>query len=114
MVCVQGEFNMQRELIIGATALSVFAGSQCLAQTAANQLSPEQRAMIRNYVVREKVKPIAIIKDITVGTALPNDVELLAVPSDWGPLFVTYQYFYSGNKVVLVDSSSRRVIRIID
>ena len=43
---------MHRELIVGATALSIFA-EPVSAQTAANQLTPEQRAMIRNYVVRK-------------------------------------------------------------
>jgi Protein of unknown function (DUF1236) len=109
----QGESEMKREIIIGTTALSIFVGSQAFAQTAVLQISPEQRVIIREYVVREKVKPI-VIKDVTVGAALPSDVELIAVPSDWGPSFVSYRYVYSGNRVVLVEPSSRRVIQIID
>ena len=104
---------MRREFIIGATALSIFAGSEALAQTAVVQISPEQRVKIKEYVLREKVKPV-VIKDVTVGAALPSDVELVAVPSDWGPSFATYRYIYSGNRVVLVEPSSRKVIQIIE
>jgi hypothetical protein len=105
---------MQREFIIGVMAVSILTGSQGLAQTPANQLSPDQRAKIKEYVIREKVKPAAVIKDISVGMALPSDVHLLAVPSDWGPMFATYKYLLSGNNIVLVDPPSRRVIQIIN
>jgi uncharacterized protein DUF1236 len=105
---------MDRELAICGVVLSIFAAAQSLAQTTANKLSAEQRLMIKEYVIREKVKPAVVIKDLSVGTALTTDVRLLAAPPDWGPLFSTYQYFYSGNRVVLVDPPSRRVIQIIE
>ena len=103
---------MRREFIMGTIALAIFAGS-ALAQTAVVQISPEQRVKIKEYVVREKVKPV-VIKDVTLGSALPSDVELVAVPSEWGPSFTSYRYVYWGNRVVLVEPSSRKVIQIIE
>jgi hypothetical protein len=41
-------------------------------------------------------------------------VDLVAVPSDWGPNLTRYRYVYSGDNVVLVEPSSRRVVQVID
>jgi hypothetical protein len=32
---------------------------------------------------------------------VPSDVDLVAVPSDWGPSVSKYRYVYSGDRVVL-------------
>ena len=77
-------------------------------------LAPEQRTKIKQYVVQEKVKPFAAKERFAVGATLPADVELLAVPSDWGPEVRQYRYVYSNNNVIFVDPSSRRVVQIID
>jgi hypothetical protein len=45
------------------------------------ELAPEQRARIRQYVVREQVAPVR--ERISVGTSVPAEVELRQVPSDW-------------------------------
>jgi hypothetical protein len=64
--------------------------------------------------VQQKVKP-AMIKDrVTVGATLPADVELIAVPNDWGSDVAKYRYVYTDNHVVLVEPSSRRVVQVID
>jgi hypothetical protein len=77
-------------------------------------VAPEQRTRIKSYVTEHKVKPVTVKERITVGATLPADVELLAVPSDWGPSLHRYRYVYSGHDVVLVDPSSRRVLQVID
>ena len=45
---------------------------------------------------------------------LPSDVELAAVPSDWGPSLTKYRYVYSNDRVLLVDPGSRAVVQEID
>ncbi|MHC4048872.1 DUF1236 domain-containing protein [Bradyrhizobium sp. 25ACV] len=45
---------------------------------------------------------------------MPGDVELEAVPSDWGPSLTKYRYLYSGDRVMLVDPGSRTVVQEID
>ena len=42
------------------------------------------------------------------------DVELVAVPSDWGPSLTKYRYVYSNDRVLLVDPGSRAVVQEID
>ena len=77
-------------------------------------VSPEQRTTIKEYVVKEKIRPHRLQSRVTVGATLPADVELAPVPETWGPSFRSYRYIYTGDDVVLVDPTSRRVIDVID
>jgi len=77
-------------------------------------VAPEQRTVIRDYVVKEKVRPYKMQSRVTVGATLPAEVELAPVPPTWGPTFSSYRYVYTGDDVVLVDPSSRRVVHVID
>ena len=45
---------------------------------------------------------------------MPSDVELVAVPSDWGPSLTKYHYVYSGDRVMLVDPGTRTVVQEVD
>jgi hypothetical protein len=109
------EKHMQHKLIhslIGAFALTALAGYQALAETIV-EISPEQRVQIKEYVVKQKLKPITVER-VTVGSTIPADVELITAPSDWGPSVSTYRYVYSSDRVVLVEPSSRKVVQIIE
>ena len=76
--------------------------------------APEQRTVIREYVTRERVRPVEFRERVTVGATLPADVEISTVPAEWGPTASRYRYVYSGNRVYFVEPSSRRVIHILD
>jgi hypothetical protein len=86
--------------------------TQALAQAVV--IAPEQRTAIREYVVKEKIRPHKLQSRVTVGATLPADVELAPVPENWGPSFHSYRYIYTGDDVVLVDPSSRRVVEVIE
>jgi hypothetical protein len=106
---------MRRTLIAGtAAALIMATGQIAAAQTATVEISPQQRTQIKEYVVKEKVKPITLKERVAVGATLPADVELAPVPQTWGPSVSKYRYVYSDNHVVLVEPSSRKVIQVID
>jgi hypothetical protein len=100
-----------KRLLLAATAVAILTGP-VLAQTVV--IAPEQRKVIKEYVVQEKVRPHKLQSRVTVGATLPADVELAPVPSTWGPSFSSYRYVYTGDDVVLVDPSSRRVVEVID
>jgi len=100
--------------LMAAMTLTLFAGSQALADTSVIELSPTQSVQIKEYVVKQKIHPVTMHENIVVGTTLPEDVELSPVPSDWGPSVSNYRYIYSSNRVVFVEPKSRRVIRIIE
>jgi hypothetical protein len=81
---------------------------------AAVQIEPQYRTKIKSYVTEHKVRPIATREKIVVGSRVPADVELDAVPSDWGPSLTKYRYVYSNDRVMLVDPGSRTVVQEID
>jgi hypothetical protein len=116
---------MKRAFIAAAAAavLAFGASGPSLAQGVGVQVgpvgaginfAPEQRTRIRDYVVRERVAPVTVRERLAVGTRLPPDVELRAVPADWGPSVTRYRYVYSDNHVYFVDPSSREVVYIMD
>jgi hypothetical protein len=105
-------------LAIAAVAFMLIAGDASAQTTGVGvsriEIAPEQRTRIKEYVVERKVSPVTVRERITVGSALPADVELQTVPADWGPSVSRYRYVYHDNQVVLVEPSSRQVIEIID
>ncbi len=88
-------------------------GNDGVAPSGTVVVAPEQRTVIKKYVVERKVKPITIQERMAVGATLPADVELLAVPGDWGPELGRYRYVYHDDNVYFVEPSSRRVIYMI-
>lgn len=99
--------------LIAAAAL--FASSAAFAQVSAQvTIGQPEQTRIKEYVVKEKVKPTMIKEKVTVGATLPADVELRTAPSDWGASVSKYSYVYTDNHVVLVEPSSRRIVHIIE
>ena len=112
---------MKKLLILAATAsLAVtMANAQTATVTtgsgnAAVQIEPQYRTKIKTYVTEHKLRPVQTQEKIVVGAKVPSDVELVAVPSDWGPSLTKYRYVYSGDRVMLVDPSSRVVVQEVD
>jgi len=117
--CSQEEFQMRRAVIL-ASAVALLGASQAFAQTVGVRpadtiiVEPEQRQLIKQYVVKEKVAPVRVPQRVVIGDTLPADVELRSVPSTWGPKLTKYRYIYSGNHVYLVEPSDRKVIEEIE
>jgi hypothetical protein len=84
------------------------------AGNAAVQIEPQYRTKIKSYVTEHKVRPVTTKEKIVVGARVPADVELDAVPADWGPSLTKYRYVYSNDRVMLVDPGSRTVVQEID
>lgn len=111
---------MKRAFIAAAVGAAIFSGGQALAQTVgvapadAVVIAPEQRMIIKQYVVQEKVNPVILQERVAVGTVLPADVELRSAPTAWGPAVSPYRYVYTNDNVLLVEPGSRRIIQIID
>jgi hypothetical protein len=109
-----------KRALMAASVLAVFASTQALAQTVGVGpagtviVEPEQRTVIKEYVVKERLAPVRVKERIAVGATLPAEVELRAVPSAWGPKLSRYRYVYSDDHVYLVEPSNRTVVQIID
>ena len=98
----------------GAMAQSTVVTTTGTGHTAAVQIEPEYRAKIRTYVTEHKIRPVETREKIVVGQPVPRDVELEAVPADWGPSLTKYRYVYSGERVMLVDPATRTVVQEVD
>ncbi|MDX3968349.1 MAG: DUF1236 domain-containing protein [Bradyrhizobium sp.] len=96
----------------GAMAQSTVVTTTGTGHAAAVQIEPEYRTKIRTYVTEHKVRPVQ--QKIVVGQPVPREVELEAVPADWGPSLTKYRYVYSGERVMLVDPATRTVVQEID
>jgi len=103
---------MRRLYLVTVTSAFLLVSGQSFAQVIAVQ--PEQRTVIREYVQRESVPVIEMDDDLTVGQAVPEEVELSVVPQQWGPGMSNYRYIYSDDRVYLVEPQNRRIIQVID
>lgn len=118
------------KLAIAAVAASIALAGPALSQGMPNQdrggnqnvgaspqydiIDNQRRAMVRQYIVRERVAPATLPSGVavTVGSTLPETVELRTFPSDVG--VPQYRYVVVGDRTVLVEPSSRRIIQVIE
>jgi len=118
---------MKRVLMAGLAAAGLLAASNAMAQdeetktktttTTTWTVQPQERTVIHDYVVKEKVRPEKIQEDVTIGVAVPQDVELQPVPEEIYtsvPEARRYEYFDWNGRVVFVDPDSRKVVQIVD
>ena len=111
---------MKRILLAGAAVLALgISTTPSFAQSVGVQVGPvgagisfepEHRTRIKEYVVRERVPRTVVRERVTVGNSVPADIELRAVPSDWGPSVSRYRYYHTDHGVHFVDPADRRVI----
>ena len=113
---------MKKLFMIAAAAslVATMANAQTTVETttgtagATVRIEPEYRTRIKSYVTEHKIRPVTTKEKIVVGARVPADVELEAVPADWGPTVTKYRYVYSGDRVMLVDPGTRTVVQEID
>lgn len=92
---------MKRILLL--TAALMFAGAgQVLAQDTVIVEVPQPA---RDYVIANPSEDIMIDEDVAVGTAIPEDVELVPIPDS-----PDYSYVYVKKHPVIVSTKDRKVI----
>ncbi|ESY72126.1 DUF1236 domain-containing protein [Mesorhizobium sp. M1050] len=71
-------------------------------------IQPEQETVIKEYVRKQ---PLASVNlpgvELNIGSALPDTVELHEIPN------VQYRYVVVDNQTLLVDPSTRKVVKVI-
>lgn len=110
---------MKRMLLATATCLLLAGPASAQSTTVTTttgvvEIAPQQRTHIREYVTERKIRPVTVKESVTVGAVLPANIELVAVPDDWGPELRRYRYVYTNDHVVLVEPSSRKVVKIVE
>jgi hypothetical protein len=104
-------------LFVAATAASLLASGYAMAQDATLTIEPAHRTIIKQYIVKERIRPETVKEEVVVGSALPEDVELQPVPDAWAttaPEVKSYQYFDWNGKVVFVEPKTRKVVSIVE
>jgi hypothetical protein len=72
-------------------------------------IQPEQETVIREYVKKKPMASISLLGlELNIGTALPETVELYEVPD------VQYRYIIVDGRTVLVDPSTRKIVKVYD
>jgi hypothetical protein len=105
-VCFGG--NMRKQLSSAAAGILLLVGvSAAAAQDVIIQ--PEQDTVIREYVKKKPMASISLLGvELNIGTALPDTVELYEVPD------VQYRYVVVDGRTVLVDPSTRKIVKVYD
>ena len=106
-----------KRAFMAATAIAMLSGTQAFAQTVGVGpaetvvIEPEQRTVIKEYVVKENIAPVRVK---AIGATVPPDIELRSAPAAWGSKLSKYRYVYSDDHVYLVEPSNRTVVQVID
>ncbi|MBZ9943026.1 DUF1236 domain-containing protein [Mesorhizobium sp. BR1-1-13] len=99
---------MRIHLTSTAAALLLLAGGGAVAAQDV-VITPEQDTVVREYVKKQPLASVNLLGlELNVGTALPDTVELREVPN------VKYQYVVVDNRTVLVDPSTRKIVKAYD
>lgn len=64
---------------------------------------------VRELVIKQKRPSVSVESEITVGTALPDTIEVYPVEGH-----TTYSYTIVNDRRVIVDPGTRKVIEVID
>ena len=102
--------------VAAAAALSLSA-SLAGAQAVAIDLTPEVRTHFHEHVVTEKVAPVTLQSEITVGGVVPAEVALHPVPPviiESAPELEGHQYFLVDNRIHVVHPETRALVTVID
>lgn len=101
---------MQRKMLAALALMLSVSSASAQYFYAVIDVAPDQKAYIKDYVLRAKVRPVLTDERISMGSTVPANIQLLRVPSDWGPSVQRFAYFVSDDRVHFVDPESRRVM----
>ena len=99
--------------VAGFVALAALS-SPVAAEPQAVALSRQERAQMKAFVVKEKIRPADLAEKVTVGSIVPGVVLLRPPPAGWPSKVARFQYIIQGKDIVLVDPGTRQVVQIVD
>ena len=106
-----------KHLLIATAAAAVFVSGSAMAQEATLAIEPAHETVIKQYVVKEHLRPVRVKETLAVGTVVPEDVTIAPVPDTLVsevPEVKSYDYFDYDGKIVFVDHTTRKVVKIVD
>lgn len=108
---------MKPKIFGSALTAGLLLGSGLAYAQAVIEITPDQERVVYDGIMTRSTVGVAPSADVrfVVGAEVPTNVELYDVPAtvEVAPVR-SYRYTTWGNRVVLVDPGTRRVIRIIE
>jgi Protein of unknown function (DUF1236) len=105
-----------KKVLLGSvmSAALLFSTGMVLAQAVIEFTPQQERSVYTNIYGQRVITETTPQFEVTVGTVLPGEVQLYEVPAtvEYAPAR-EYRYVTVGNRVVLVEPASRKVIRVI-
>ena len=101
---------------VGATGAAFAAAAPPAGATATVTIAPADATAFKTWVATQKPATVAVPAGFTVavGAVVPMNVTLVAIPDTAKiPTLVKYQYVVLGDKTVLVDPMSRKIVYIV-
>lgn len=94
------------------TTVPAPAGGAATGSVSTTMVTTEQQAKVKAFVMKEKMKSVAAPAGFTVaaGATLPAAVEVKTFPADVG---VKHSYTVIGDRTVLVEPGTRKIVQII-
>lgn len=108
---------MRNSLVAAAVAAALAAGSSLVLAQVVIDLDPDVRTEFRQYVVKEKVKPVKVKKELRVDAEVPADITLSPLPPfivERYPDYGTYRYVTVDDRIYVVHPDTRKVVTVID
>jgi hypothetical protein len=100
---------MRKQLSSAAAGVLLLVGVSAAAAQDVVVIQPEQDTVIREYVKKKPMASVSLLGvELNIGTALPDTVELYEVPD------VQYRYVVVDGRTVLVDPSTRKIVKVYD
>jgi hypothetical protein len=99
---------MRKSLMLAAVAVAL-SPALAAAQGATVGVAVGPPDEVITYVERNDIPSVRVQEDVVIGYALPPTVELRSVPSH-----TEYRYAVVNNKRVIVEPSTRKIIRIVE
>jgi Protein of unknown function (DUF1236) len=106
---------MTKSLLGVVTSAALLFSTGIVSAQAVFEITPQQELSVYTNIYGQRVvTETAPQFDVTVGAVLPGEVQIYEVPAavDYAPV-QQYRYVTVGNRVVLVEPASRRVVRVI-
>ena len=92
-----------RKLLVVSASLAVLAFVPSLALADVVTVEPD----VQTWVMQQPTESVTVDQDVTVGSVLPESVQVVQVPK-----YKKYRFAVVNNKRVLVDSGSRKVVAV--
>lgn len=97
-----------------AIATALLLASSGIAAAQSVTFSTDSDTRIRKVITTTHPRTTTIKERVTVGSTLPETVELDPLPADAGADYTEYRYVSDANRIYLVEPKTRKVVHVIE